>query len=59
MHIGIAGIGRMGSNIGARLMEMGGTLTVRSLVGQGSTFWCTIQLDQDNGMGQLRPAHAA
>lgn len=28
MHIGIAGIGRMGSNIGARLMEMGQTLTV-------------------------------
>jgi len=28
MHIGISGIGRMGSNIGARLMEMGQTLTV-------------------------------
>jgi 3-hydroxyisobutyrate dehydrogenase len=28
MHIGIAGVGRMGSNIGARLMEMGQTLTV-------------------------------
>ena len=28
MHIGIAGIGRMGLNIGARLMEMGQTLTV-------------------------------
>lgn len=28
MHIGIAGIGKMGSNIGARLMEMGQTLTV-------------------------------
>ena len=28
MHIGIAGIGRMGSNIGARLMECGHTLTV-------------------------------
>jgi 3-hydroxyisobutyrate dehydrogenase len=28
MHIGIAGVGRMGSNIGARLMERGQTLTV-------------------------------
>ena len=28
MHIGIAGIGRMGSNIGARLIEIGHTLTV-------------------------------
>ena len=28
MHIGIAGIGNMGSNIGARLMEVGHTLTV-------------------------------
>ncbi len=28
MHIGIAGIGKMGLNIGARLMEMGQTLTV-------------------------------
>lgn len=28
MHIGIAGIGKMGSNIGGRLMEMGQTLTV-------------------------------
>jgi 3-hydroxyisobutyrate dehydrogenase len=28
MHIGIAGIGTMGSNIGARLMEVGHTLTV-------------------------------
>ncbi|AMN44442.1 NAD(P)-dependent oxidoreductase [Rhodoplanes sp. Z2-YC6860] len=28
MHIGIAGVGRMGSNIGARLMEMGQTLTI-------------------------------
>jgi 3-hydroxyisobutyrate dehydrogenase len=28
MHIGIAGIGNMGSNIGARLMETGHTLTV-------------------------------
>jgi 3-hydroxyisobutyrate dehydrogenase len=28
MHIGIAGIGIMGSNIGARLMEVGHTLTV-------------------------------
>jgi 3-hydroxyisobutyrate dehydrogenase len=28
MHIGIAGIGTMGSNIGARLMEVGQTLTV-------------------------------
>ena len=28
MHIGIAGIGKMGSNIGARLMEIGHTLTV-------------------------------
>jgi 3-hydroxyisobutyrate dehydrogenase len=28
MHIGIAGIGNMGSNIGARLMEVGRTLTV-------------------------------
>ena len=28
MHIGIAGVGRMGSNMGARLMEMGRTLTV-------------------------------
>jgi 3-hydroxyisobutyrate dehydrogenase len=28
MHIGIAGIGKMGSNIGARLMELGHTLTV-------------------------------
>src|SRR5882757_3955268 len=28
MHIGISGIGRMGSNIGARLMEGGHTLTV-------------------------------
>ena len=28
MHIGIAGIGRMGSNIGARLMEAGHKLTV-------------------------------
>ena len=28
MHIGIAGIGNMGSNIGARLMEFGHTLTV-------------------------------
>jgi 3-hydroxyisobutyrate dehydrogenase len=28
MHIGIAGIGNMGSNIGARLIELGHTLTV-------------------------------
>src|SRR5260221_12863592 len=28
MHVGIAGIGRMGSNIGARLMEGGHPLTV-------------------------------
>ena len=28
MHIGIAGIGKMGSNIGARLIELGHTLTV-------------------------------
>ena len=28
MHIGIAGIGRMGANIGARLMEVGHKLTV-------------------------------
>jgi 3-hydroxyisobutyrate dehydrogenase len=28
MHIGIAGIGNMGSNIGARLMELGHALTV-------------------------------
>src|SRR4051812_14434178 len=28
MHIGIAGIGKMGSNIGARLMEVSRTLTV-------------------------------
>src|SRR4051794_14619891 len=28
MHIGIAGIGNMGSNIGARLIEVGHTLTV-------------------------------
>jgi 3-hydroxyisobutyrate dehydrogenase len=28
MHIGIAGIGTMGFNIGARLMEVGHTLTV-------------------------------
>jgi 3-hydroxyisobutyrate dehydrogenase len=28
MHIGISGIGRMGSNIGARLMEVGHKLTV-------------------------------
>jgi 3-hydroxyisobutyrate dehydrogenase len=28
MHIGIAGIGNMGSNIGARLIELGNTLTV-------------------------------
>jgi len=28
MHIGIAGIGRMGSNIGVRLMEGGHALTV-------------------------------
>jgi 3-hydroxyisobutyrate dehydrogenase len=28
MHIGIAGIGKMGSNMGARLMEVGHTLTV-------------------------------
>lgn len=28
MHIGIAGIGNMGSSIGARLMELGHTLTV-------------------------------
>src|SRR5688572_12789975 len=28
MHIGISGIGRMGSNIGARLMETGHKLTV-------------------------------
>ena len=28
MHIGLAGIGKMGSNIGARLMEVGHTLTV-------------------------------
>jgi len=28
MHIGVAGIGNMGSNIGARLMEVGHTLTV-------------------------------
>ena len=28
MHIGIAGIGKMGSNIGARLMEVGHKLTV-------------------------------
>src|SRR6187401_3184047 len=28
MHIGIAGIGNMGSSIGARLMEMGHKLTV-------------------------------
>jgi len=28
MHIGIAGIGKMGSNIGARLMELGHKLTV-------------------------------
>jgi 3-hydroxyisobutyrate dehydrogenase len=28
MHIGIAGIGKMGSNIGARLIEVGHTLTV-------------------------------
>ena len=28
MHVGIAGIGNMGSNIGARLMEVGHTLTV-------------------------------
>jgi 3-hydroxyisobutyrate dehydrogenase len=28
MHIGIAGIGKMGSNIGARLLEVGHTLTV-------------------------------
>jgi 3-hydroxyisobutyrate dehydrogenase len=28
MRIGIAGIGNMGSNIGARLMEVGHTLTV-------------------------------
>ncbi|MBM3528355.1 MAG: NAD(P)-dependent oxidoreductase [Alphaproteobacteria bacterium] len=28
MHIGIAGIGKMGSNIGARLMEVGNKLTV-------------------------------
>ena len=28
MHIGIAGIGNMGSSIGARLMEFGHTLTV-------------------------------
>jgi 3-hydroxyisobutyrate dehydrogenase len=28
MHIGIAGIGKMGSNMGARLMELGHTLSV-------------------------------
>jgi len=28
MHVGVAGIGKMGSNIGARLMEVGHTLTV-------------------------------
>ena len=28
MHIGIAGIGNMGSNIGARLIEVGHKLTV-------------------------------
>src|SRR5262249_22314900 len=28
MHIGIAGIGKMGSNIGARLIEVGHPLTV-------------------------------
>jgi 3-hydroxyisobutyrate dehydrogenase len=28
MHIGIAGIGKMGSNLGARLIEVGRTLTV-------------------------------
>src|SRR5437868_2729396 len=28
MHIGIAGIGNMGSNIGARLMETGHKLTI-------------------------------
>ena len=28
MHIGIAGIGKMGANIGARLMEVGRKLTV-------------------------------
>ena len=28
MHIGIAGIGKMGSNIGLRLMECGHKLTV-------------------------------
>jgi len=28
MHIGIAGIGKMGSNVGARLIEVGHTLTV-------------------------------
>ena len=28
MHIGIAGVGTMGSNIGARLMEVGRKLTV-------------------------------
>ena len=28
MHIGIAGVGRMGSNMGLRLMETGHTLTV-------------------------------
>ncbi len=28
MHIGIAGIGKMGSNIGPRLMECGHKLTV-------------------------------
>ena len=28
MHIGIAGVGRMGSNMGLRLLETGSTLTV-------------------------------
>ena len=28
MHIGIAGVGRMGANMGLRLMEIGHTLTV-------------------------------
>ena len=37
MHIGIAGIGTMGSNIGARLMEVGHTLSVWNRTAEKTT----------------------